>query len=398
MSTNTFGKVLSYDALVKSWQDISTNSSGPSRNTQGGDEVSINDFAVNWKTNIRQLSRDLKVGKFQFRPLKPYLIPKANGKVRLICVPTVNDRIVQRALSLYISTKYRTQIANNVSYGFVKHRSVKQAAQTACAMRKANPWVFKTDITSFFDNIKRDMMISGLKKIVKERSLYNVLAEAVWCEVQATKNSTEKQIESLGIQRGLGVRQGMPLSPLFSNILLIPFDELIQKRGFKAVRYADDLIFFAKSKEECESIFTFCQSELAKFELKIPAIGPGSKSVIYAPNESSEFLGLELAVAKHSYELRLSETQKLHIRDELLKFGSIPELLARKITLKNLAAILSNKKNGYLAAYDVCENLPGLEAILGDVEQKVLTRIYTQGLGIEIPKLNREARTFLGLN
>jgi len=141
----------------------------------------------------------------------------------------------------------------------------------------------------------------------------------------------------------------------------------------------------------------FCETELAKLGLKIPPVGSESKSVIYEPGEAADFLGLELAASGSSYELRLSEKQIERIKDELLQYGSISELLARKITLRNLGQILTNKKNGYLAAYDVCENLSGVEAALADVEQKVLRRVYTNGLGIDLSSLSREAKTFLSL-
>lgn len=398
MSVNAFGKALSRDTLLQAWRAIYQNSSAASRNTLGSDDISINDFEHHYKSHLAHLSRDLRSDKFQFQSLRPYLIPKSNGKFRLICVPTVRDRIVQRALVDYLSQKYRPQLANKISYGFIKGRSVKQAAKAACAMRASRPWIFKTDITAFFDNIKREKLTVGLNKVVRDRSLHDILRDAIACEVHTSSRSTAKRIEFLGVRRGLGVRQGMPLSPLFSNILLMPFDQQVQSRCINAIRYADDLIFFAKSKDECLDIAAFCEAELAKLGLNIPPVGPESKSVIYEPGAAADFLGLELAVAGSSYELRLSKKQIERIRDELLQYGSIPELLARKITLKNLGQILTNKKNGYLAAYDVCENLSGVERALADVEQKVLQRVYTGGLGIDLSVISRDAKTFLGLN
>jgi len=150
MSANAFGKALSRDTVLQAWREIYQNSSSASRNTLGSDEISINDFEHHYKNHLAHLSRDLRSDKFQFQSLRPYLIPKPSGKFRLICVPTVRDRIVQRALVNYLSEKYRPQLANKISYGFIKGRSVKQAAKTGCALRASRPWVFKTDITAFF--------------------------------------------------------------------------------------------------------------------------------------------------------------------------------------------------------------------------------------------------------
>ena len=398
MSANAYERALARDALSQAWKDIFAKSSSASRKTVGSDDISINDFEVNSKSLWGTLGREVQSRKFRFLPLRPYLIPKSNGKDRLVCVPTVRDRIVQRALVDYLSQKYRHHLANKVSYGFIKGRSVKEAATNACQLRAKKQWIFKTDITAFFDNINREALATGLKKVVRESSLHGILTGALSCEVARSSKGTERRIEALGIRRGLGVRQGMPLSPLFSNVMLLPFDQEIQKQGISAIRYADDLIFFASSKEECQEIFAFCEIELAKLKLAIPPVGPGSKSVIYEPDEPADFLGLELAGKKAGrYELKLSSKQIQRIREEILQYAAIPELLARKVTLKNLGQILTNKRNGYLAAYDVCENVLEVQKSLADVEQKVLRNLYTNGLQIDLSALSRDAKTFLGL-
>ncbi|HEX3382188.1 MAG TPA: hypothetical protein VHU21_20660, partial [Paraburkholderia sp.] len=89
--------------------------------------------------------------------------------------------------------------------------------------------------------------------------------------------------------------------------------------------------------------------------------------------------------------------QIVAIRDDLLKLGSVPELVSRKITLPKLGQVLSLRRNGYLAAYDVCHNVADLERELGKIEQRVLRRIYSDGIGVNLAKLSGAARTFLGL-
>jgi len=398
MASNAFQKALSQEALRRAWRDIYGKASRDSRNTVGIDGVSINDFEPHHRTNIAHLSRELQAGVFKFSSLKPTLIPKTtSGKYRLISVPTVRDRIVQRALVAFLSRKYHQTLANDISYGFVNGRSVKQAADRACAMRTTHPWVFKTDITSFFDMIDREVLCAAIRKQIREKSLHNILCSAVACEVDDTDPKKAMKIAKLGIQRGRGIRQGMPVSPLFSNFLLIPFDRRIEASGACAIRYADDLIFFAKSHNECLKIAEFCKAEFEKLNLNIPPIEPGSKSVIYAPGQAAEFLGLELSPLGGLYELRLSTTQIARIREELLQFGSIKELLSRKITLTSLGPILTAKRSGYLAAYDVCTNISEVALHLSDVEQRALRKVYRDGLGIDLKTISNEARAFLGL-
>jgi len=368
-----------------------------SRNTVGIDGISINDFAKDSVANLNKLSREIRDGTFHFSGLRPHLIKKPNGKDRLICIPTVKDRIVQRSLLEYLSTKHQEKLANDVSYGFVKNRNVKLAATLACNLRKDNPWVFKTDITSFFDRVDRKVLVQAISRHVRDKSLHKILFEALSSEVLYSSKQELIRITKLGIKEGRGVRQGMPLSPIFANILLLQFDKAIKHKSYKCVRYADDLIFFTKSAEECKAICQFCSIELGKLNLQIPPIEPNSKSVIYEPGEPAEFLGLGLCLENGSYVLKLMPKQLESIRDSLLKMGSIKELLNRNIKLANLGQAIESRKSGYIYAYVDCVNADELEHELANIQQKVLKKIYTDGLHIDVNKLPKESRTFLGL-
>lgn len=394
---SAYAVALSPTALDDAWRRIFKNASPRSRKTIGIDDISINDFRADEKSHLNRLSRALRYRTFQFSSLRPHLIPKGNGKDRLICVPTVRDRIVQRALLEFLSTRYADRLANKISYGFVKERGVKKAAEDSCAMRRAHPWVFKTDITSFFDSIDRERLARATSAFVRERSLYPILKQAIACEVAPVARSTGKRIQRLGIRSGHGVRQGMPLSPLFSNVMLASFDREIERAGLKAVRYADDLIFFADSRQEAEVIEGFCRRELAKIGLTVPEIGAESKSVVYSPEQSAEFLGVSLVPRDGVYHVELTSQQIAVIRDELLKLSSVHELVARNISLPKLGQILASRRNGYLAAYDICRNVRQLENELTNLEQKVLRKIYASGLGINLARLDGTTRRFLGL-
>lgn len=399
MSVNARLKVFSLPALTQAWNDLVLNTKSQSRNTTGVDGISINDFAENSKYFLLKLFRELKNQKFHFSELKAVLIKKPNGKDRLICVPTVKDRIVQRALLNFLAEKYHNKVANDFSYGFIKGRSVKDAADLACALRVSKPWVFKTDITAFFDTIDRAILQSALGRIVRERSLHPILFEVIDCEAKPPASRVGRnRIAKLGIAAGRGLRQGMPLSPFLSNLLLTSFDEKVISAGIPGVRYADDLVFFASSHDECLRIAKFCETQFLQLQLSIPKLGPiESKSVIYAPAEPAEFLGLELAPSTKGFELRLSDKQIERISDEMRGYGSVKELLSRKITLRNLGIVLRAKCNGYLTAYDVCTNIGHLEAELNAIERKCLIKIYRDELKIDLTTISAEASTFLGL-
>ena len=396
MSKAALSKLGSLGSLNAAWLHLFKNTRPASRNTQGIDGQSINDFALDVKANLNRLSKEFPNGSFKFNKLRPVLIQKPNGKFRLICVPTVKDRIVQRALLDVLSIKYGNQLANSVSFGFLKNRGVRDAVKVACARRKLHPWIFKTDITSFFDQVDRQQLAKAIQKTVREKSLHPLLINASNCEVQYANKRDVARISKLGIREGLGVRQGMPLSPFFANLLLLPFDRIIVKNGIEAVRYADDLIFFADSEAECHELASFCSTELSKLALKIPDIGPGSKSEIFRPSQAAEFLGLGLSPSNNGYELKIMPSQIAGIKSEILQLGSIEELLARKITLAKLGLAIVSRKMGYLNAYEACTNIVELENALDSLHQKILRLIY-KNLNINLASLNATQRTFLGL-
>jgi len=224
------------------------------------------------------------------------------------------------------------------------------------------------------------------------------LVAASNCEIDELSGSNKKRIAELGIHKGLGVRQGMPLSPFFANLFLEPFDQEIQKSNLKAVRYADDLIFFADSHDECEAIAAFCKLTLDKLHLQIPDLGSESKSTIAPPDEAIEFLGLGLQRGNVGYELVLLQKQRQAIKQELLRFGSIQDLLTRKIQFANLGRAIESRISGYLHTYEYCTNFLELSNELEGLHQTILRRIYgAEGLGINLSALNSEKRTFLGI-
>lgn len=325
-------------------------------------------------------------------------MPKANGKLRLICVPTVVDRIVQRALLDFLSIKYDHLLANSINYGFIRGRTVEAAARRAISLREKHPWIYKTDITSFFDRISRPELVSRMGHVIRERSLHPLLKAAVSCEVATERKTIANRIKALGIAEGMGVRQGMPLSPFFANVVLQLFDAAIYNGGYRAVRYADDLIFFCDSEQECIKTDAFCRNELEKLGLSIPTVESGTKSIICEPEHTAEFLGLGLCYHNGKHVLRVLPKQIEAIRKELLQLSSISELLARSITLGNLQQAIRSRVSGYRSAYEACTNADELDNALDSLQQLILRRVYRDGIKIDLASLSAEARTFLGLH
>ena len=142
MAGTSLNAIASYSTLDRAWGELFKRSRPKSRNTLGIDDASINDFARDPKPRLRAISSQLKSGEFVFNRLRPHLVVKPNGKYRVICVPTVHDRIVQRALLNFLTDKYGSRFKNAISYGFIKGRSVTKAVTRTCDLRNQHGWAF----------------------------------------------------------------------------------------------------------------------------------------------------------------------------------------------------------------------------------------------------------------
>jgi hypothetical protein len=334
---------------------------------------------------------------YQFAPLRGVPVPKSNGKYRIICIPTVRDRVVQRAASEFLATDDRCGLANAVSYGFIPTRSVEKAVQQARALRREKPWVYKTDITAFFDSVDRSILAHRINRHVRDRSLHSLLVAASQCEIFAPNKSLARRIDEAGIKKGRGIRQGMPLSPFFGNLLLKDFDAVIQNAGISMVRYADDLICLSASEADCLEIHGLVAKALKREGLDIPPIVPDSKSKVYAPDDPADFLGLQLRPQNGDYLLEIPSNQTAKIRQRILTLADLSAPENKGITLTSFIRRLDGQLAGYSGAYEFAHNAEHFESILDAARREVFAQLLKKTLGIDVNFLSAESRRFLGL-
>jgi hypothetical protein len=140
-------KILSRDQLRVAWRASRDASSKPGR--PGLDNVKAGVFEARLEHNISRAAEDLRSGRYGFSDLRPVFIQKPNSqKERLICVPTVRDRLVQRAMCAYLERRRKFRIYNPISYGFVKGRSANDAVTQAVRLRSSCTWVLKRTSSS----------------------------------------------------------------------------------------------------------------------------------------------------------------------------------------------------------------------------------------------------------
>lgn len=398
----TIGTIRVPSYLLRAWTDLYKKTPKKQRNeTTGIDNQSINNINDNLFDNLKLISRKiLSEHGYQFSALKPVLVKKKNGKDRLICIPTVSDRIVQKSIQLVLqkTKKWKYCKYNGINFGFVKGKSVKDALNKAIKERRKNPYIYKTDISSFFDEIDRDKLKREISKKIRSSSLHPILQSIVDCEVSDSFINIKDRINKMGIKKGCGVRQGMPMSPLFANLFLIDFDDQMKRDSIRCVRYADDLLFFGDSTDKCNEIHKICKNELSKIDLDIPEIGSGNKTEILNPNEDVDFLGICISYDEEKgYHQVITVKQREAIRENILNFSNLDYLARNEITLRNYSLKLNSIISGYKGVYSQCIDIVDLEVKMSNWVRKALKKLLNEQFNLNFDTLSHKQKNFLDI-
>lgn len=373
------------------------------RSTYGVDRQSGTSFEANLPLEFAQLRESARRGR-KSSGLLAIAKPKPDGGNRIICVPTISDRVFQFALLAECRSDLdRRGLLNSVSYGLARgsNRTVHDARRAAVAMRTSHCWVLKADIQKFFDNIPRDVVREVGRRLIQKRSLQEPVLTFLETEIQEGFDPDWRRIVSeAGILPGVGVRQGMPLSPYYAGMVLLSLDQEIARRGYNALRYVDDIIGFFDSRDECKSFASFLQDRLGKLGLSIGIVdAERSKTRIYEPLQPASFLGMELAWRVGSgFQLRISEKSIAKIGAKFAEAGVVENLLQKGVTLPMLGKHLLEMERGYLQAYEAAENHAELVREVRRMKASALEFALEETFGEDIYRLDKKRRRFLGID
>jgi group II intron reverse transcriptase/maturase len=233
-------RMFSRENLLKALNRVQRN-----KGAAGVDGMKVEGLAEHLKKHWPSIRTKLEAGNYQPSPVKRVEIPKPQGGVRQLGIPTVQDRLIQQAMHQVLSEEYETRFSEN-SYGFRPGRSAQDAVKAAREHIEAGyEWVVDLDLAKFFDRVNHDRLMARLKREIGDKRVLKLVNE--YLKAGVLENGVVMETRE-------GTPQGGPLSPLLSNIVLDELDRELEKRGHRFVRYADDCNIYVKSQRAAERV------------------------------------------------------------------------------------------------------------------------------------------------
>ncbi|WP_055107439.1 group II intron reverse transcriptase/maturase [Paenibacillus ihumii] len=276
-----YDKVYRVDILWEAWRRVRAN-----EGSAGVDGETLADIEKQGEMRfVLECQRLLKEGKYHPQPVRRHYIPKKDGKLRPLGIPTVRDRVIQMATKLVMEPIFEADF-QDTSFGFRPKRSAKQALERirkACN-RKGN-WVVDVDIQGYFDNINQEKLMKLIEMRISDRRILKLVRKWLGAGVMEEGNIRRSD---------LGTPQGGVISPLLANIYLNYFDLLWERHGGKLgelTRYADDLVIICKTKKDAQRAYELIRAIMERLEL---TLHPTKTRIVglWTGEEGFDFLGM----------------------------------------------------------------------------------------------------------
>jgi len=255
------------------------------KGSPGIDGMTVDELPEYLEQHWPAIREQLLSGTYEPKPVKRVEIPKPDGGVRKLGIPTVLDRFVQQAVQQVLQQQWDPTFSEH-SYGFRPGRSTKQAvAQAQRYIAEGYGWCVDFDLEKFFDRVNHDKLMGQVAKRVEDRRLLKLIRAFLNAGVM------EDGLVSPSVE---GTPQGGPLSPLLSNLVLDELDRELERRGHRFVRYADDSNIYVRSERAGQRVMGSVKRFITeKLKLKVNE----SKSAVAKPQER-KFLGFSFTSGK----------------------------------------------------------------------------------------------------
>jgi len=346
------------------------------KGSAGVDGMTVGGIADYLKQHWPAIREQLFNGTYEPKPVRRVEIPKPDGGVRKLGIPTVLDRFVQQAVMQVLQRKWDRTFSEH-SYGFRPGRSAQQAvAQAQQYIVEGRGWVVDFDLEKFFDRVNHDKLMGQIAKRVEDKRLLKLIRAFLNAGVM------ENGLVSRSVE---GTPQGGPLSPLLSNLVLDELDRELEHRGHRFVRYADDSNIYVRSERAGQRVMeSVTQFITQKLKLKVNE----AKSAVARPQER-KFLGFSFTAGpevKRVIAPKALDRFKQRIRDITQR--------AKGVSMKTTMAELAPYMRGWRGYFGFCETPEVLIALTRWVRLRLRAALWRQW---KTPRRRRAALLELGV-
>ena len=271
----TLERILSHGTMVEAIKRVIANKGGA-----GVDGMKTGEILEYIRSHPYEISESVRKGTYRPKPIKRVYIPKDNGDKRPLGIPTVIDRFIQQSIALVLSEEYEKIFSDN-SFGFRPGRGCRNAIDRATEyVNSGLEWVIDLDLSKFFDTVNHSKLLQLLSDRIADGRVISLIHRFLRAPIS--------EDGKVGKKNTIGTPQGGVISPVLANVLLNELDQLLDSRGIKFVRYADEMVIFCGSKKAAERIFANVTSFIEKkLFLKVNT----DKTKILHACEETQFLG-----------------------------------------------------------------------------------------------------------
>ena len=330
------------------------------KGSPGVDGMTVHELPGYLKQHWPVIREQLLHGTYKPQPVKRAEIPKPDGGVRKLGIPTVSDRFIQQAVMQVLQRRWDRTFSEH-SYGFRPGRSAHQAVEAAQKYIAAGyRWCVDLDLEKFFDRVSHDKLMAKIAERVSDKHLLKLIR--AFLKAGVLENGLVSPVDE-------GTPQGGPLSPLLSNIVLDEFDRELERRGLQFVRYAEDSNIYVRSRRAGERVMgSITRFITTKLKLKVNE----AKSAVARPWER-KFLGFSFTSGRVPKRRRAPKA--------VLRFqAKVRELTQRTRgrSTEQMATELTRYLQGWIGYFGKCQTPSVLASLEEWVRRRLRSAIWKQ--------------------
>jgi len=330
------------------------------KGSAGVDGMTIHELPEHLKQHWPAIREQLLSGTYRPQPVKRVEIPKPDGGIRKLGIPTVLDRFVQQAVMQVLQGSWDRTFSKH-SYGFRPGRSAHQAVEQAQQyIAEGYRWVVDLDLEKFFDRVNHDKLMAKIAERVGDKRLLKLIR--AFLSAGVLEDGLVNPVDE-------GTPQGGPLSPLLSNLVLDEFDRELERRGLRFARYADDSNIYVRSRRAGERVMeSITRFITTKLKLKVNEL----KSAVARPWER-KFLGFSFTntgIPKRRIALKAVDRFKERVRELTSR--------TRGVSMERMAEELSRYLRGWIGYFGKCETPSVLEGLERWFRHRLRSAIWKQ--------------------